>query len=1071
MTNRKILVLNIKNEESHYSQCLNFILSIEKKESKFQEKALKLAEMGIDIFVISPHTNIPNKIEAILSNDSSKFDISNFCKEDINAQKDMVSTIFHYHIRIETTEKFDYSQLISLALLLDRLKNLTNAIPANKEHRLTIIFKDSLKIFTDLSYYLRLLSHKTIGTVFAFSQANEIKALDFKSYVLKSQFFPLIPIDAETYNRLTAIFTESDFDELFNMRSGGRYRNSTNKNPNTALVDFIAEAAYYKLCEVYEGDKRILKAINRLISPSGSLLQFAIFSYLSERYVSLINVDGEVNKENFEKVNMLSLDVCTGIKQLIENVVQHSQFKSGFFHFNITQAPDGEKYLNIRISDFNELETMLDSYLSKIKTEMTLPELAEACEGLLAQRNDIALSQLFDINEDTLVNFAWREYRNIIKIKHFGLRIFNQALSSCQANFSVNSSTSFATDKKCQYLSGRKVFVDSLNINNHKIPGTDITIEIGLKDEKLLQSNIYHSGIQLDYFDESYTCFAKYLGYNSYDQTEYLRQSFINAIDNHRFDKTNSDLKEIFVAIWANSISEIKDERVHSNICHIVDLSRLYNVNDYEITLGNYEVFSRAIIRGLLFSSSKNKSFIAFINAPFQFIEDIRSQLRVKGGFCDMQIDRNLQLFLHSKNDERAFTLFGTTIQTAINNAFSLSLEHGLGIFTSKDYDKAYNKNNEKYEIFPFDAVIESGCKEHFSLFDKKIIMIAKGSLQEKKGYCINNHTRLGNKVHIDSFFEMSFLFYRTYIANRSAFQILRLIDISSKISQRIIYYGYASYSKAILTSLTEISRAYFKINRIDESSSLSVTSPDVSFIAYQHNLQTETLSDEIQLYYGFNTDKGKPIIDDSSLFIQIVPISTTLTTFNKMWEKFRCLYESKLIIKTKPDINCTVFWIDENNNEKSSKESILSNYIDPPFDIKIREVNVNNLTIPKINNVYYLMRTSINWYSPLGCEKCFPNDNDLMKESVLVETDVTSTVPAQQIRAYSISYSIPDKTNNERLISLLDSGCVSYGHFKRRSNHYQFYINTQKLFYQKQLDVKSWLEKLPKGAILIFLN
>jgi len=78
MTNRKILVLNIKNEESHYSQCLNFILSIEKKESKFQEKALKLAEMGIDIFVISPHTNIPNKIEAILSNDSSKFDISNF---------------------------------------------------------------------------------------------------------------------------------------------------------------------------------------------------------------------------------------------------------------------------------------------------------------------------------------------------------------------------------------------------------------------------------------------------------------------------------------------------------------------------------------------------------------------------------------------------------------------------------------------------------------------------------------------------------------------------------------------------------------------------------------------------------------------------------------------------------------------------------------------------------------------------------------------------------------------------------------------------------------------------------
>jgi len=77
-----------------------------------------------------------------------------------------------------------------------------------------------------------------------------------------------------------------------------------------------------------------------------------------------------------------------------------------------------------------------------------------------------------------------------------------------------------------------------------------------------------------------------------------------------------------------------------------------------------------------------------------------------------------------------------------------------------------------------------------------------------------------------------------------------------------------------------------------------------------------------------------------------------------------------------------------------------------------------------------------------------------------LVETDPTSTVPALQIRYKGnqvVKTEIRSKKEYQRFQEL--RGCVSYDHICRRQNHYQFYIDTQRYFYNVKEMVKKWLE------------
>ena len=152
--------------------------------------------------------------------------------------------------------------------------------------------------------------------------------------------------------------------------------------------------------------------------------------------------------------------------------------------------------------------------------------------------------------------------------------------------------------------------------------------------------------------------------------------------------------------------------------------------------------------------------------------------------------------------------------------------------------------------VLPFDIILKISEKKKETFFETRMSNLVELPLERHPGgYKLEHtHMRLGSKIHIESFYEMSFLFYRTAIANRIAFAILKDLKRKGQINlldDEILFYGYASYSKAILTSVTEILRMYRKKHYEEKG----VDMKEVGFASYQHNLQSE--SEAIQMYFN----------------------------------------------------------------------------------------------------------------------------------------------------------------------------------------------------------------------------
>jgi hypothetical protein len=1055
MAEKTLFIFDIENIKGHYSRCLELIMSLEQNDLQKIKGALnrfnEIKTNSVRFFSSSDNIPTPRVIENEVFPKSHTFNISS------NSGNDPQNT--KYHIRIKSNNTLEYSNLQYLALLLKRLEYMTEANPASQEHRLTVFFSGSYSFYNDLSLYLRLLAKRAIGTIFAEDEKGEVSAIDFKKYVGKSDFIPLIPIDLYSYNELTKPIASFTFNQLFDMRIGGRFGESRDINSKNALPDFLIEVSYYKLNEVYENEKEILEEIKTHLNESTiTLMHFLIFALLNKRYSSKIFINKKVNADYFNIVYTLAEDIYIGIRQIIENVIQHSETKSGFLQL-LLRKQDTNQFLEVSVSDLNKEETLVDNFKKKLECEKEgEPQLSTVCEILLCLSEKMNISDFFTDAEDVGFKNAWDEYRKEIGMRHFGLRIFNDTLLSCKSYFQIVSNTNYKFDKKTLYSSGKNREYDDDDL----IPGTEVFASIPLLEKK--KKKDVFSSAQLNYFDETYECFANFLDYQAEDKTKEIFEIFLQ---NRKSRGTDFDfniespaLKEEFTEIWAASFNQLKKQIKKDELLYI-NLDGYFNDSQDINNFGNSEVFSRGIFRGLLLRESHDKSYIAIINAD-NVRNDVMSQIKVRGGFRDTNIDSSIQLFLHIKSSGRSFTLFGDTVQKAIQNAFILSLEHGLGLFEHEDlYPLNGTKNDmlnsitpEDVKVMPFDVLVTENKNEKMSIFDKKIKIAANKKIDDNEntdaGYLIeNSHMRLGSKIHIDGFFEMSFLFYRTSIANRIAFEIIQNIknngiDIKK---DKLLFYGYASYSKAIITSLVEILNEYRE------------NSEKVRFVVYQHNLQTETSNEEIQLFDGH--EDNLYLIPSGTHIIQIVPISSTLTTFYKMWDKFIEKYsESKTNIWLKeydPVLNYTVFWVyDESFTEGSD-------YIEKTDFLNQKIKTFKNLVK---NDIQFLISSPLKWHLPLGCDKCFPQN--LIEEEILVETDKTSTVPTQQLRLkkYKSLRLTLDKEkererNNRVLLLLLKSKCIKYGHILRGKNHFQYYINTQEFFYKAQKDIKGWLGEL----------
>ena len=1042
-----------------------------------------------------------------------------------------------YYIRVHTQKDKSWDREIVnfqyLALLLHRvskwdrfgnkktIKKLTVFLVPLQESKYPFKLNDDTvdkKVYESASQYLRLLSKQYTGVIYSATgdERTQILPLNFRRAETYKTNFPLIPIEDKRYEEL---FQDNAgiYSALFKLSKNRRFGNAASDNPLEAVRDFAAETSFRRLQVVLLEEAAIsfadkLNQIEELILKSSdrSVITFALFSFT-------LVLNREESQDTFKnKIRFAWYRACElsgGIRQIVQNALQHSQFHECFFSFCLhvqkenetvrefvsrigKDYPDtvltkkgGEKKaeaLEIFVSDLNEKECMLDRFKANLAEEYAKSAGIMKLNGhkkLLDNSERLHIDELFSEFDDDSLMKGWGQFRQEDLAGHLGLSLFAVVADQYKASVKVISSKEGLLSNYRQYFyksysSGEK----TSNIEERTVPGTQFSILIPVQ-EGVADTPVKLGQLQTaQSVKEDYESYAEYFDY-AVARDSLPEYAIPDMAGNTLFTDAGSkyNLVLMWYRFWKEYFIKNMTEEESVIVCDFDENglgSRLDNSDKMEVCL-------KGFVGALSVVSQRNIGYyLALINVPENSLKMMRNILSLLGA---REFPSNLQVWLCGKQYDYAMTLLGDTNFEVWLHAYVLSMEHGLKGIDQGEYERTL-RLRERFEkllprqavscagdsknVFPFEVILEVPGRSNTYFFEERIKHMAENPLaREPVGYKLEHtHMRLGSKIHIESFYEMSFLFYRTAIANRISFSILR--DLKKEnyldlLNDEVLFYGYASYSKAILTSITEILRMYRKKRKEGTEKSKGV-----GFVSYQHNLQSE--SEAIQMYFNLPEEFPGEVVEYNNLklrkkikIIQIIPINATLNTFDKMWCRLCNATKEASRDNLELKANYTLFWVSEEPDRESGNCKIEEKYLKLKKENngsrkqKRVETKFQSLGEAGCPHIDYFIKAYSRWHEPLLCSLCYPEY--VVDEAPLIETDSTSTVPAQQIRFREHNRSkarcdkSKEKVNNERLLEL--ENCVCYGHIVRRQNHYQYYIDTQKFFYRCKDNIMRWLK------------
>lgn len=1152
---RQVLSFEIWNRQKDYALCLEIVrffetIGTEQKNIAQIESFLKNLHICIynmetaiapryfeePIFKRDNKTGAEYPTEGLKNGQRLNMD-DNKRKEQIQKLLDNQENLY-YHIRIHTKPDKSWDREIVdfqyLALLLHRVSKWKRRNNKKTIDKLTVFlvppnkrkypFKDEggmidEKIYDSASHYLRLLSKQYTGVIYGVTgtMKAQVLPLDFKKAGVYKTNFPLIPIDNTRYKEL---FQDDAgiYPPLFELQRNRRFGNAASENPLEAVRDFTAETSFRRLqavlgeeTEISLEDKQNWIKEMILKSDDKSVMTFALFSFtlVLNKKESRSTLENKIGS-TWHRARELS----SGIRQIIQNALQHSQFHECFFSFCLhiqnenetihkftdriggaypdTVLPEGNEErraeaLEIFVSDLNETECMLDRFKANLIKEYNdnagIMDLS-GHKKLIDSSESLSMGEIFsEFGKDSPLKKEWAQFRQEDLAGHLGLSLFALIAEQYKASVKVISSKDGLPTNSRQYFyksysSGE--MQTKPNQGERTIPGTQFSVLIPVW-EGIENISVKLGQLQTGYsIKEDYESYAEHFDYGV--ACGNLTECEMPDMGESAFF-TNADSKYRLVLKWyqfwtnylKKNMAGVEKKVVVCDFDRNGLGTRLDNADKLEVCL-------KGFVGALNVVSQRNAAFyLAWLNVPKDSLKMMRNILCLLGV---RKFPSNLQVWMCEKQFDYAMTLLGETNFEVCFHAYILSMEHGIKGMEPGEYERAWRlramfekviskqSNSSRKNVFPFDVVLKVPEKPDTYFFEERIKNMAEKPLAEETvGYKLEHtHMRLGSKIHIESFYEMSFLFYRTSIANRISFAILRNLKEENDLDllkDKVIFYGYASYSKAILTSVTEILKMYRKKGEANDNSG-----GGVGFASYQHNLQSE--SEAIQMY--FNLPEGFPgkveeynklKLEEEIKIIQIVPINATLNTFDKMWSKLvdATIEESRKKLKLKA--NYALFWVSEEPDKTSGICKIQPNYLEleekgtDRNEKKIVKTRFQSLGEGGCSYINYFMKVSSLWHEPLQCSLCYPAY--VVDEVPLIETDSTSTVPAQQIRFREhgkIGTGFEKEraqTNNKRLQEL--EHCVYYGHIIRRQNHYQYYIDTQRFFYKSKDNVMDWLK------------
>lgn len=1055
---RWLCTIDVENTQPCFSKCLQLILWLEgvaeygdmSKDAVFEQFVPFYISRATSEGINKQHilVNHERLIEAAESRRYKKITDSNMLLTGLNKEKNK-KHVFYYYLRVHLNEnQSDITEMQYLVLMLQTVPAICDRVAVRFME--TSGSKWRTQDYFRVSHFFRFVQQK-YGCFYAcYDEAiSSLKPLTNITQGVQGTFLPLLEVNGQLCQALnktwilSSKYQKQNYANLYTaLEPLGAKPNST-----TWLLFQIGLRMFFKNLSGKKyssaSSKRVLlESLCQLTNEMQGItaLDMILFGALvCDMHGGIF--DCKAAKKLLEKIQMLSLS----ISQILENIVNHSERNQGVFTFRVQgnleylniHYPDysvGPRHscLEILIADSNRRDGVVQHFVNSNKADTVIKDLA----------NNVCLAHLFGDCRDRKMKEAWRIARHNRPEMCHGLISFANGVRTLNGAIRVRSAPDFESSdfRNVYYYNGTDKTYNNDFLLGEYIPGTQFSIvvnHLSIDNDAADQTSDEDWAFSFDklVYATTYRELAQALAFEQevldLDISVIINENFSYPIDQAEKDIATTQWKE-----WFNS--KLMRNQKGSRLVYKCNLDLLCQKLEQNPELG--EPFCKGFLSSRFFVASDSGKYLCVLmqNPSARFSRIFKATLDVVASL-ELLETMNVSVYFYPQ------------MKGCVSYRAS-TLHDLLGI----------DLNEEVFpRVFPYTLFVK-GETGH-TMFEEELLKQANTDIFSKasQGFKISKtHMRLGNKVHIDTFYEMALFFENPNYAYYTAYLFLRdLMQTDNellKTKHKMIVYGYASYSRAIVWAILQILKQYEILLEIERF-------PLMEFVIYQNDLQLESDEAQIQMYYSVvEWQRNHEMIWDpqDTALIMVVPISSSMTTFNKML--------AELCRETKKDFssagNYTAFWVRNNTTDEhkpTKEESFFWTNADP---------TTKTITSSIVQGeIRYLVSVKSEWSNPLNCRKCFPEDP--IFEYPLVETDPTSTVPTQQFYRQQdqhpckpVQDTILEKQNDERMARLHNN--IVYGHVSHGSNHYQYYIKTREYFQQERDKVALWLQELRKHDI-----
>lgn len=360
---------------------------------------------------------------------------------------------------------------------------------------------------------------------------------------------------------------------------------------------------------------------------------------------------------------------------------------------------------------------------------------------------------------------------------------------------------------------------------------------------------------------------------------------------------------------------------------------------------------------------------------------------------------------------------------------------------------------------YPFELMISDGNPPK-QLFIRTVEQVLQENLQAPDSFgcrILDCHTHVGSKKHLSTFIEAELLFHNSYYNKGFAFLTAQKVeDYTTKMPfDQILFIGCETFCELFLCEACGL-----------------LGRRDVDYCVFEtvgrHQNRIRKLKE-----WAVRHKKSW----EKTLFVFVVPISTTLSTHDKMIAYFKSTlellvgstrFEQKFRLARSRSLNFALILIGNAVKAKEYWSMDAQAHILNPVGAGYRFQELS-----PDNPIYFFAHASSDWFEAEECPHCFP---DVERRALILETPLfgvnrASVVPMLQLSSNRIptprltAQPGPDvKENIYRVIQLAQ--VMHHHHLLRGTNHYQYYFDSSTLFENNRTNIETWLEDVVKPSI-----